>query len=413
MPHFRRCPYALAAICGCVAVLIAGCGIIPQTPSAPLVADAGPNRTAATGETLTLQATASGGTPPYGYQWDIVQVPDDDEAQAIPDGDQAEIQTLPFEVGRYVYRVIVTDAEAFTEPAGSNVDFVVIEVSEGLTVSIEREVDGGGYPLPAIAGEPFTLSGPASGGSGLSYAWTRVEGVDLEFTNPSSEQTEVIAAEPGEVLIRVAVDDAEGRQVSDVISIVVIEGPRPRVVMTVDSQSEGVSGEIIFELFSDLAPRTVENLLAYIDEGFYDGLVWHRVSRNADGSAFVVQTGGFRREGDVLVPVEPLFDPVESESDNGLSNQPGSIAMALSNNDPDSGTSQFFVNLNDNSFLDEDFTVFGQVIAGMDIIDAMSQVETGTAEDDSGGTLTEVPLDDIVIIQFRRTSPTSPLHIEE
>jgi cyclophilin family peptidyl-prolyl cis-trans isomerase len=392
---------------------MAGCGITPQPPSAPLAADAGSNRTAATGETLTLQATATGGTPPYAYQWDIVQVPDNDEAQTIPGGDQAEIQTLPFEVGRYVYRVIVTDADEFTEPAGSNVDFVVIEVSEGLTVSVERDVDVDGYPLPAIVDEPFALSATAAGGSGLAYAWTRVEGVDLEFTNPSSEQTDVIAAEPGEVLIRVTVDDAEGRQVSDEISIVVIDVPRPRVVMTVDSQSEGVSGDVVFELFSDLAPRTVENLLAYIDEGFYDELLWHRVSRNADGSPFVVQTGGFRREDDVLVPVEPLFDPVDSESDNGLSNQPGSIAMALSNNDPDSGTSQFFVNLNDNSFLDEDFTVFGRVVAGMEIIEAMSQVETGTAEVDSGGTLAEVPLDDIVITQFHRTFQTSPLHIEE
>ena len=131
-------------------------------------------------------------------------------------------------------------------------------------------------------------------------------------------------------------------------------------------------GNVVFELDEAKAPVTVENFKNYVDDGFYDGLIFHRV---IDG--FMVQGGGF----DTDMKQKKTAAPIKIESDNGLKNVRGSIAMARTM-DPNSATSQFFINTQDNTFLDypgQDgygYTVFGKVVEGMDVIDKMEKVKT-------------------------------------
>jgi cyclophilin family peptidyl-prolyl cis-trans isomerase len=155
-------------------------------------------------------------------------------------------------------------------------------------------------------------------------------------------------------------------------------------------------GDFTLELFPQDAPGHVANFLAYVADGFYDGTIIHRVPPNN----FVIQGGGFEPG---LVHKPATRAAIASEADNGLSNVRGTLSLALSGNDPDSGTTQFFINLGDNSFLDAPnvpgFTVFGEVAEGMDVVDAIGQVETHTAVDDQGVSHDDVPVTDVVVIR--------------
>ncbi len=133
-------------------------------------------------------------------------------------------------------------------------------------------------------------------------------------------------------------------------------------------------GDIELELFPDKAPITVENFVKYIKDGFFDGLVFHRVI-----NGFMIQGGGFDR---TPMQKEPTYDQIQNEADNGLSNLTGTIAMARTNS-PHSATSQFFINVNDNLFLDHKdkdrnwgYCVFGTVTKGMDVVNNIKAVPT-------------------------------------
>lgn len=128
----------------------------------------------------------------------------------------------------------------------------------------------------------------------------------------------------------------------------------PRVWMDTDR------GPILLELDPERAPGHVENFLAYVNEGFYDGLIFHR---SIEG--FVVQGGGYDREFRLR---QPTRDPVPGAPNNGLDNEIGTIALALAPNNIDSGRSQFFINLARNDFLDDEFTVFGRVVSGLEVL---------------------------------------------
>ena len=130
-------------------------------------------------------------------------------------------------------------------------------------------------------------------------------------------------------------------------------------------------GTIDIELFPAKSPQTVENFLQLVDDGFYDGLIFHRVIAN-----FMVQAGGY--DGAMIYRQPPRT--VVNESFNGLSNSPGTIAMARTA-DPDSADAQFFINVKDNAYLDgtadqPGYTVFGKVIAGMDAVTDMELSDT-------------------------------------
>ncbi len=133
-------------------------------------------------------------------------------------------------------------------------------------------------------------------------------------------------------------------------------------------------GDIQIQLYPDKAPKTVNNFLNYIEIGYYDGLIFHRVIDD-----FIIQSGGY----DADFMVKDTMSPVRSEATNGLKNDRGTIAMARMS-DPHSADSQFFINLSDNTtlnhrartFADYGYTVFGKVIKGIDIADAIGEVET-------------------------------------
>ncbi len=133
-------------------------------------------------------------------------------------------------------------------------------------------------------------------------------------------------------------------------------------------------GDIELELNSELAPKTVANFTKYVKDGFYNGLVFHRVI-----NGFMIQGGGFdQNHGKKAV----TYGSIQNEADNGLSNSSGTIAMARTN-DPHSATSQFFINVNNNLFLDYKdkgqswgYCVFGKVVNGMAVINQIKSVET-------------------------------------
>ena len=159
-------------------------------------------------------------------------------------------------------------------------------------------------------------------------------------------------------------------------------------------------GEIVLELYPEKAPRTVENFLQYVAGGFYDGLIFHRVI-----SGFMIQGGGF----DPAMRRRPTRPPIPNESDNGLGNARGTVAMARTS-DPHSATAQFFINVVDNSFLDRarardgwGYCVFGRVVEGMDVVDRIRRVEVGTIHG-----MRDVPLKPVLIERAIASSDSRP-----
>jgi peptidyl-prolyl cis-trans isomerase B (cyclophilin B) len=147
-------------------------------------------------------------------------------------------------------------------------------------------------------------------------------------------------------------------------------------------------GDIVIELNEQAAPVTVKNFIGYVEEGFYDGTIFHRVIPD-----FMIQGGGLTNQ---MVKKETR-DPIINEAKNGLKNERGTIAMAR-RNDPDSATCQFFINHGDNGPLDyvdefnPGYAVFGKVIEGMDVVDEIASVETTTRAD-----MDDVPVEPVVI----------------
>ncbi len=158
-------------------------------------------------------------------------------------------------------------------------------------------------------------------------------------------------------------------------------------------------GDIVIELYPQKAPKTVANFLHYVDDGFYNNTVFHRV---IDG--FMIQGGGFTRD----MAKKQTRAPIMNEADNGLRNTTGTIAMARTM-DPHSATAQFFINVNNNSNLDFrektprawGYTVFGRVVEGMEVVRAIKSVKTGTR-----GMYRDVPTTDIIIKKISRHSGT-------
>ncbi len=173
--------------------------------------------------------------------------------------------------------------------------------------------------------------------------------------------------------------------------------PRVRITTTL--------GDIVLELNREQAPKSVENFLNYVREGFYDGTIFHRVI-----DSFMIQGGGFTQD----FQKKPTRAPIKNEADNGLKNLKGAIAMARTS-DPHSATAQFFINVADNGFLNHTspsprgwgYAVFGKVVNGMDVVDKIRKTPTG-----SGGPFrSDVPRTPVVIEKItldRGISATTP-----
>lgn len=171
----------------------------------------------------------------------------------------------------------------------------------------------------------------------------------------------------------------------------------PRVLM------KTTDGDITIELFADKSPITVENFLRYVDDGHYDGTVFHRVISN-----FMIQGGGF----DAELKEKPTRDPIVNESKNKLHNTRGTLAMARTS-DPDSAAAQFFINQRSNLRLDwsggkDGYAVFGEVVDGMQVVDIISLTDTGSAQAQTtrGPTIfQDVPVQPIVVLSVTRLAP--------
>ena len=153
-------------------------------------------------------------------------------------------------------------------------------------------------------------------------------------------------------------------------------------------------GPFTVELFEKEAPVTVANFLRYVDDGFFDGCIFHRIV-----PGFVIQGGGLTKD----FASKKTRDAIANEAKNGLKNSRGSLSMARTS-DINSATSQFFVNLSDNAFLDHGprdfgYAVFGRVTEGMDVIDKIAGTRTGTRKG-----YQDAPLEDVVIVSARRAS---------
>ena len=153
-------------------------------------------------------------------------------------------------------------------------------------------------------------------------------------------------------------------------------------------------GRVVLELYPQKAPKTVRNFIRYVEDGFYNGTLFHRVIPN-----FMIQGGGF--DGDMQR--KSPGKPIENEADNGLKNDRGAIAMARTS-DPHSATAQFFINLVDNDFLNFrqkipkgwGYAVFGKVVTGMDVVDSIARVKTGRR-----GPYGDVPIEPVIIRSAR------------
>ena len=149
-------------------------------------------------------------------------------------------------------------------------------------------------------------------------------------------------------------------------------------------------GDITLELFEDKAPKTVANFLSYVEDGFFDNTIFHRVINN-----FMIQGGGFTPDMDQ----KDTKDPIENEADNGVANEVGTIAMARTQ-DPHSATAQFFINVNNNDFLNHSgksvngwgYCAFGKVTEGMDVVEQIKAVKTG-----NHGYHQDVPVEPVII----------------
>lgn len=154
-------------------------------------------------------------------------------------------------------------------------------------------------------------------------------------------------------------------------------------------------GSIEVELNEEKAPVTVKNFLSYVDDKFYDGLIFHRVINN-----FMIQGGGLNEK----MVEKKTKAPIKNEAANGLRNEEGTIAMARTS-DPHSATAQFFINVNDNSFLNHQntstsgygYAVFGKVTSGMHVVNRIKLVKTGNLAGHS-----DVPMDPVIIKSLKR-----------
>jgi len=268
-------------------------------------------------------------------------------------------------------------------------------------------------PTSAAKGATVALTARLAAGidpAEMTFRWYQEFGRRVEILNADTAEASFVApsvATDQTLRFRVDVRGPDGTIYSATVEVIVaadpdygletgteeggVEDPFPQVRL-VTSQ-----GTILLELNREKAPLTVNNFLRYVDDGFYDGTIFHRVIPD-----FVIQGGGFE-PGLIQKQTRP---PIRNESDNGLRNDRGTIAMARTN-DPDSATSQFYINVVDNDSLNatagaNGYTVFGRVIDGLDVVDRIAEVETGTRQSPEGQTFSDVPVTDVLLHRATR-----------
>lgn len=344
------------------------------------------------GMTATLTATGTGGAPPYGYAWSQVDGPAE---PALRGASSLTLAVGPFSVaGAYTFEVVATDATGQTASTQA-----AIEVSSAIDANV---------PTLVTVGEPATLSvEPLTPVEGLGFLWEVTEGT-ATIDDPTAATTDLTTMLDETVVVQLTVtiptDDGDTVSTISDFSITSIAPGDPQVLV------ETNLGSFTIELAADEAPMHTENFLTYVNEQFYEGLLIHRVACTPDPEGgpcepFVIQGGGYERVDGELVLREPTRPPVPSEAGNGLSNGTiYSVSLALTGGDPNSGQTQFFINLKDNSFLNESgFTVFGMVVEGTDVVDQIAATETTDSPFLPGEV--SLPVEDVIIEQMTRITP--------
>ncbi|HEV8695125.1 MAG TPA: peptidylprolyl isomerase [Lysobacter sp.] len=330
-----------------------------------------------TDQGITLSVAGGGNASSLMYDWQVLS----GDAQ-LTNANTAMPTLTGGEAGDVRLRVEVTD------PSSGSVRSAETTVHVALRVS----VDG---PDIAVAGMPEALTTTVNADpSRVMFDWSVEAGMgDIDDATAQSVVVTTSLAET--VRLRLTARLASGAQSEEAtadVRLVSIEDTTPEALIQTSA------GDIRLELFYDDAPMTVFNFLRYADDDFFHDVVFHRVI-----AGFVIQAGGFVLNGEELEGKPPTYDPVMSEANNGHSNTVGTVAMALRGNDANSATSQFFINLGDNSFLDEAtasqpaFTVFGHVTEGMDVVENIAAVPTGMRSGQS-----DVPLEPVTISAVTR-----------
>lgn len=370
------------------AALAAGCIEGPGGGSAAtLTAKAGDDVTLMMGEGVTLTANATGGTQPYLYRWSLQDQPDASTLSFTENVTDRILDVAALtEQGPYMFRIRITDSTGATDT-----DFVVVNVAAPIGLSATSDA------ALSVVGESTKLGVDfvdSTGLENLTYSWEVIRG-DATFSDPAVRSPDVTLSTDDTAEFRVTVTGELNGIVSTDTSEVVLVGVSSATPRVVISNSGGVTGDIVMELFTEESPLTCANFLRYVDDQAFDGVIWHRVV-----SDFVIQAGAFVRVGGEITESGSVRDPVVSEAPNGLSNTREFVSMALRGQDADSGSNQFFINLKDNSSLDNGtppFAPFARVVEGMDVVDEIAAVEVADEEQ-----FMDVPVDDIVITTIRR-----------
>ena len=345
------------------------------------------------GTEARFTAIATGGMPPYLFRWDLHDGPADAD---LSDATSAAVTTDPLpQPGRYVFRVVTTDSEGSHATA-----FVTVDARSAVNANA---------PALARVGEPVVLTVELDDApAGATVEWRVVQGT-ASLTDPTSPNPTLTTSTGETVVVRLTTTlpsvDGSPTVATRSFEIASVFDLHPRV------RIETNRGEITLELDAEAAPLHAANFLLYVDDGFYEGLLFHRNACSVDAESgecepFVLQGGAYRRVNEELELRAPTRDPVPSEADNGLSNGVVySVALALGGGDPDSGTTQFFINLDaDNGFLDEqDFTVYAVVVDGTDVVDAIVAAERTDSPIIFGEM--SLPVEDVIIQRIVRVTP--------
>jgi len=302
----------------------------------------------------------------------------DMETTSRDDNEGGQLSSAPVE-DVVIIRIYIS---SFTDDAGDNQPPVADagndrNVVKGLTINL----DG-------------TNSSDPDTGETLTYLWEQTAGPDVVVTNNDQSKTTFVYPDTTEqISFDLTVTDALGETDTASVTLTPVTDPRVRLQTTM--------GDVVLQMLHEAneAPITSMNYMQYVEDNFYNGTIFHRIM-----PGFVVQGGGFLPE---LVKQEPLRDPIVNEFSVDRSNLRGTVSMAKLGGDQNSATSQFFVSLVDNSITSDNpnnldvqnggFTVFANVIVGMDVVDAMAAVDTGTQQDPGGNSFDDVPDVDIVV----------------
>jgi peptidyl-prolyl cis-trans isomerase A (cyclophilin A) len=353
---------------------------------------------ATVGEPVKLKAQTTGATGSVSYDW--LQIAGPGVEIATPDQPTAGF-TAPSVQTEATVRLLVTTHDDAGNVGRADTSVIIVAdpsygQNTGRSTSSRAGDDQSVKPLVEVV-----LDGSHSTGKGLTYRWRQVSGESVALTATDTAQVRFQAPNfdpngTNVLLFELEVTDANGRKVTD------------RVQVNIDPliQLSTSKGNIVIELYPAKAPKTVKNFLRYVDDKFYDDTIFHRVIPN-----FVIQGGGFTAD----LTQKTTRDPISNESNNGLSNTRGTISMARTS-DPDSATSQFFINVADNiqggggqSNLDpngvstDGYCVFGRVIEGMTVADQIVALPTG-----SRNGMQDVPTETILINTARRVDAASP-----